>query len=88
MHYISPLVKEKKKFRPVIFRGAESKMAAYMEFETGHTFDPSKSSPVYRSVVVTKHDSLCHFHSLLIGVFYEKTFIILPLTLSNLTLIC
>ena len=51
MHYISPLVKEKKKFRPVIFRGAESKMAAYMEFETGHTFDPSKSSPVYRSVV-------------------------------------
>ena len=45
MHYISPLVKEKKKFRPVIFRGAESKMAAYMEFETGHTFDPSVSSP-------------------------------------------
>ena len=36
MYYISHLVKEKK-FRPVIFRGAESRMAAYIVFETGHT---------------------------------------------------
>ena len=45
MYYISLLVKEKKRFKPVIFKEAEFKMAAYIVFETGHTFDPSKSSP-------------------------------------------
>ena len=59
MYYISHLVKEKK-FRPVIFKEAESKMAAYIVFETGHTFDPSKKqSIVYRSVV--KNDHLQNF---------------------------
>ena len=54
MYYISHLVKEKKKFRPVIFKEAESKVAAYIVFETGHTFDPSKSSPcIYRSMITT-----------------------------------
>ena len=54
MDYISNLVKEKKQFRPVIFKEAESKVAAYIVFETGHTFDPSKSSPcIYRSVITT-----------------------------------
>ena len=51
MYYISHLMKEKK-FRLVLYIEAESKVAAYIVFETGHTFDPSKSSPyIYRSVV-------------------------------------
>ena len=53
MYYISHLVKEKKKFRPVIFKEAESKMAAYIVFETGHTFGPPMLYPVYRSVIET-----------------------------------
>ena len=40
-----PFSERKKKFRPVIFKEAGSKVAAYIVFETGHTFDPSKSSP-------------------------------------------
>ena len=51
MYYISHLVKEKKQFRPVIFKEAEFKMAAYIVSETGHTFGPSMLYPVYRSVV-------------------------------------
>ena len=50
MYYISNLVKEKKQFRPVIFKEAEFKMAAYIVSETGHTFGPSMLYPVYRSV--------------------------------------
>ena len=45
MYYISNLVKEKKQFRPVIFKEAEFKMAAYIVFETGHTFGPSIINP-------------------------------------------
>ena len=53
MYYISHLMKEKK-FRLVLYIEAESKVAAYIVFETGHTFDPSKSSPcIYRSVITT-----------------------------------
>ena len=51
MYYISHLVKEKKQFRPVIFKDADSKMAASIVFQTGHTFWPSMLYPVYRSVV-------------------------------------
>ena len=51
MYYISNLVKEKKQFRPVIFKEAEFKMAAYIVSETGHTFGPSMLYPVYRSVI-------------------------------------
>ena len=59
MYYISHLLKEKK-FRPVIFKEAESKKASYIVFETGHTFDPSKKqSIVYRSVF--KNDHLQNF---------------------------
>ena len=53
MYYISHLVKEKKQFRPVIFKEAEFKMAAYIVSETGHTFGPSMLYPVYRSVIDT-----------------------------------
>ena len=49
MYYISHLVKEKK-FRFVLYIEAESKVAAYIVFETGHTFGPSMLYPVYRSV--------------------------------------
>ena len=53
MYYISHLVKEKK-FRLVLYIEAESKVAAYIVFENGHTFGPSKSSPcIYRSVITT-----------------------------------
>ena len=53
MYYISHLVKEKK-FRLVLYIEAESKVAAYIVFETGHTFDLSKSSPyIYRVVITT-----------------------------------
>ena len=45
-----PFSERKKKFRPVIYKEAESKMAAYIVFETGHTFGPSMLYPVYRSV--------------------------------------
>ena len=44
-------MKEKKQFRPVIFKEAEFKMAAYIVSETGHTFGPSMLYPVYRLVV-------------------------------------
>ena len=55
MYYISHLVKEKKKFRLVLYIGEESMVAAYIVFETGQTFDPSKRSPcIYRSVVAAK----------------------------------
>ena len=53
MYYISHLVKEKK-FRLVLYIEAESKVAAYILFETEHTFDPAKSNPcIYRSVITT-----------------------------------
>jgi len=52
MYYISHLVKEKKQFRPVIFKDADSKMAASIVFQTGHTFWPSMLYPVYRSVTL------------------------------------
>ena len=45
---------ERKKFRLVLYIEAESKVAAYIVFETEHTFDPAKSSPcIYRSVITT-----------------------------------
>ena len=47
-----PFSERKKKFRPVIYKEAESKMAAYIVFETGQTFGPSMLYPVYRSVDV------------------------------------
>ena len=50
MYYISHLVKEKKSLGLYI-KEAESKMDAYIVFETGHTFGPSVLYPVYRSVV-------------------------------------
>ena len=53
MYYISLLVKEKKRFKPVIFKEAEFKMAAYIVFETGHTFGPSMLYPVYRLVIIS-----------------------------------
>ena len=37
-------------FRLVLYIEAESKVAAYIVFETGHTFEPSMLYPVYRSV--------------------------------------
>ena len=40
-----PFSERKKKFRLVLYIEAESKVAAYIVFETGHTFDPLKSSP-------------------------------------------
>ena len=49
MYYISHLVKEKKSLGLYI-KEAESKMDAYIVFETGHTFGPSMLYPVYRSV--------------------------------------
>ena len=51
MYYISHLVKEKKSLGLYI-KEAESKMAAYIVFETGHTFGPPMLYPVYRSVVL------------------------------------
>ena len=49
-----PFIERKKKFRLVLYIEAESKVAAYIVFETGHTFDPAKSSPcIYRSVITT-----------------------------------
>ena len=45
---------ERKKFRLILYIEVESKVAAYIVFETGHTFDPSKSSPcIYRSMITT-----------------------------------
>ena len=45
---------ERKKFRLVVYIEAESKGAAYIIFETGDTFDPSKNSPcIYRSGITT-----------------------------------
>ena len=53
MYYISHLVKEKK-FRLVLYIEAEYKVAAYIVFETWHTFNPSTSSPcIYRSMITT-----------------------------------
>ena len=36
-----------------IYIEAESKVATYIVFETGHTFGPSVLYPVYRSVVLS-----------------------------------
>ena len=54
MYYISHLVKEKKSLGLYI-KEAESKMDAYLVFETGQTFGPSVLYPVYRSVLRTGH---------------------------------
>ena len=55
MYYISHLVKGKKKFKSVILIAAESKMAAYIVFQSGHTFGASVSSPcIFRSVELPK----------------------------------